>query len=265
MSQNIMRTYTDLAREASQYHPDLIIWPETAVPGYLPSNMFLYDWVRTVSRMTKTYNLIGSPYNNGTSNYFNSVLLFGPEGEMLGVHRKTHLVPFGEFVPFRKFLEPFFGVLNSLGDFTRGNDYNVFPVKSIICASSICSENFFGGTIRRFVLNGAEVIVNQTNDAWFFKTSAADQHFIMNVFRAIENRRTIVVSGNTGISGIVSPAGVIKFRTKLFERTYFLSKISPSRYITFYTKYGDVFAQACIVIMLIMLFVSNKMQFKKPD
>ena len=246
----IMKTYSELAVEASLHNPDLIVWPETAVPGYLPSNMYLYDWIREVTKETKTYNLIGSPYNNGDNEYFNGVLLFGPEGEMMGVHKKTHLVPFGEFVPFRKILEPYFGILNTLGDFTRGSDNNVFPVKSILCASTICSENFFGSTVRRFVLNGAEIIFNQTNDAWFFKTSAADQHFIMNVFRAVESRRTVVVAGNTGISGIISPGGAVKLRTKLFEKTYFIGKVTPSRYVTFYARYGDIFAQCCLAAAL---------------
>jgi len=257
----IMRVYSGLAREASLHNPDLIVWPETAVPGFLPTNMFLYDWVRGTAKETKTYNLIGSPYNDGDSDYFNAVLLFGPEGEMLGVHKKTHLVPFGEFVPFRKLLAPYFAILNTLGDFTRGKLYDVFPVKSIRCASTICSENFFGGTVRHFVLNGAEVILNQTNDAWFFKTAAAKQHFIMNVFRAIENRRTIIVSGNTGISGIVSPGGVISHETPLFERTFFLAKISPSRYLTFYTRHGDLFAQCCVLMSLLMLVAINRKIF----
>lgn len=260
----IKTVYAGLTAELSRSNPDIIIWPETAVPGYLPVNMYLYEWVRGVVKQTKTYNLIGTPYNNGDKDYFNAAVLFGPEGEILGVHKKTHLVPFGEYVPFRKALMPYFGILNTLGDFNRGVQFNVFPVKSILWAGTICSENFFGDTVRRFVLNGAEVIVNQTNDAWFFKSAAAEQHFMMNVFRAIENRRPVVVSGNTGVSGVVNPEGRVLKRTELFERTAFISKISPARRLTFYTLFGDIFAQICILVVLIMILAARHILIAKP-
>jgi apolipoprotein N-acyltransferase len=260
--QEIKDTYSDLLDTLSESNPDIIIWPETAVPGFLPANRELYGWVRSIAKKTGAYNLIGAPYNNGDNEFYNASILFGPEGEMLGVHKKTHLVPFGEYVPFRSELAPYFGILNTLGDFKWGKNYDAFAVKSIMWASTICSENFFCGTVRRFVLNGAEIIVNQTNDAWFLKTAAAQQHFIMNVFRAIENRRPIVVAGNTGISGVVSPAGDISQQTELFERTVFTAKVSPSRKITFYTKYGDIFSQLCILIALIILLGAKHELFK---
>jgi len=254
----ILKKYSSLAREASKQHPDIIIWPETAVPGYLPSDPLLYSTISSIVRETGTYNLIGTPYNNSDNLVYNAVCLFGPEGELLAWHKKTHLVPFGEFVPFRKVFEPFFGVLNTLGDFSRGSDHSAFAVKSVRWGPTICSENFFGGIVRQVVNNGAEIIVNQTNDAWFFNTSAPKQHFIMNVFRAIENRRTVIVSGNTGISGVVNPSGVITQMTNTFTTEYFVTKVSPSKRITFYTHWGDVFAKLCVLtafLFFMMMFI----------
>lgn len=253
----ILDTYVSLITKASVHNPDLVLWPETAVPGYLPSNAYLYSWVSELARQTHTYHFVGAPYYDGGSDYFNSVILFSSEGEIQGEHKKVHLVPFGEYIPFRKVLEPYFSVLNTLGDFTRGKQLNIFSVKSVIWGVTICSENFFGNVVRKTVRNGAEVLTNQTNDAWYFKTSAPMQHFIMNVFRAIENRRTIVVCGNTGVSGIVEPDGVISKIVPVFTTTYFISRIEPRKTLTFYTLWGDVFAKVCLLLALMMLLSSS--------
>jgi apolipoprotein N-acyltransferase len=252
----IIDTYNSLIAKASQHNPDLIIWPETAIPGYLPSNALLYAWVNELAKQTKTYHLVGTPYYDGGSDYFNSVILFNSEGEIMGWHKKTHLVPFGEFIPFRKILEPYFSVLNTLGDFTRGKDMKVLSVKSVLWGVTICSENFFGNTVRKTVKNGAEILTSQTNDAWFFQTAAPMQHFVMNVFRAVENRRTVVVCGNTGVSGVVEPNGSISKTVPMFTKTYFITRIEPRRKLTFYTMWGDVFSMLCVLITLIMMVSS---------
>lgn len=249
----ILDTYSKLVTEAAGEFPDVIIWPETAVPGYLPADPELYSWVSLLAQQTGTYHIIGAPYNNGERDYYNASFLFGPQGEILGWHKKTHLVPFGEYVPFRKLLEPFFGVLNTLGDFTQGGAPTVLSLKSVQWGPTICSENFFGSTVRRSVRQGAEVLVNQTNDAWFFRTSAQELHFTMNVFRAIENRRTVVVSGNTGISGVIEPSGKISARIEPYKTAYFTANVGPSRVSTFYSRLGDVFAALCLVLSLLMV------------
>lgn len=248
----IMQTYNTLILKASKQKPDLIIWPETAVPGYLPSNAHLYAWVSRLAKRTDTYHLVGTPYYNGGVDYFNAILLFGPEGEIMGWHQKAHLVPFGEFIPYRTLLEPYFGILNTLGDFTVGTKFSALSIRSVFWGTTICSENFFGDIIRKFVKNGAEILTNQTNDAWYFKTSAPMQHFIMNVFRAVENRRNVVVCGNTGVSGVVEPSGIIREKIPLFSAGYFVSRIEPRKEVTFYTKNGDLFAKTCVFIAFFM-------------
>jgi apolipoprotein N-acyltransferase len=252
----IMQTYSDLVLDAAKHKPDLILWPETAIPGYLPSNAHLYVWINRLAKNTETYHLIGSPYYNSGMDYYNSIILFGPEGDILNWHHKTHLVPFGEYIPHRNWFQPFFGILNTLGDFSRGKELSTLSIKSVIWGTTICSENFFGDISRNLVKNGAEVLTNHTNDAWYFKTSAPYQHFIMNVFRAIENRRPVVVCGNTGVSGTVEPSGKISKTVPIFETTYFLTRIEPCSKITFYTKWNDLFAKACIFTTLLMLVLS---------
>ncbi|MCX5781377.1 MAG: apolipoprotein N-acyltransferase [Elusimicrobia bacterium] len=253
----IINIYTNLVKKVSLEKPDVIIWPETSVPGYLTTDIFLKNWVENLIKESKTYHIIGSPYFDG-SKYYNSTILFNPEGKIEGIHRKNHLVPFGEYVPLRKIFEPFFGVLNTLGDFSSAQDSKPFIIKNISFGTTICSENFFGSIVRKFVQNGAQILVNQTNDAWFFKSAAADQHFIMNVFRAVENRRPVIVCGNTGVSGIIGARGKIMKRTVLFTEDYFVYDEKPSSIKTFYSNYGDIFALACIGFIVLIMILSIK-------
>lgn len=250
----IVGGYSTLVRKAAATGPDLVIWPETAVPGYLPADPYLFSWVSGLARETATYQVIGAPYYNGSgSSYYNASFLFGPQGEVLNWHKKEHLVPFGEFVPFRKMLLPFFKVFDTMGDYTPGDSPTVFSVKSVLWGPTICSENFFGGMARGAVLRGAEVLLNQTNDAWFYRTSAAEQHFTMNVFRAVENRRCVVVAANTGYSGVIEPTGGISAKTKLFETGTLTARVGPMKKVTFYTWWGDVFAVICAFASLFTL------------
>jgi apolipoprotein N-acyltransferase len=249
----IIDDYTALVKKASLSKPDLIIWPETAVPGLLPADPRLFSWVNRICQETATFHVIGAPYFNGGGAYYNASFLFGPDGEIIDWHKKIHLVPFGEFVPLRKLLSPFFSYLDTMGDFSPGDGVSLFSVKSVLWGPTICSENFFGGIVRRTALSGAEILLNQTNDAWFFRTSAAELHFTMNVFRAVENRRAVVVSANTGISGVIEPSGRISKRTELFRTDYFVTSVGPSKKMTFYTRWGNIFSYLCILSALFTL------------
>jgi apolipoprotein N-acyltransferase len=259
----IFNTLGELAKKAAEHKPDVIVWPETAIPGYLPSNAYMYAWVSTLARETNTYHLVGTPYYNGGADYYNATVVFSSNGELVGWHKKVHLVPFGEFIPFRKYLSKYFEILNTLGDFTRSRDITPLPVKSMFCGTTICSENFFGYISRTFTKKGAQFLTNQTNDAWFFKTSAPMQHFIMNVFRAIENRRSIVVCGNTGVSGAVEPSGYISMTVPIFTKTYFLTRVAPRDTLTFYTRFGDLFAMGCIAAFFLMIFSSFSVRINR--
>jgi apolipoprotein N-acyltransferase len=251
----IMDTYTTLVRTAAKEAPDLLVWPETAVPGYYPHEQIMQSWVEGMVRETKTYNLVGMPFNDGGTSFYNSSVLFDPDAKILQRHNKTHLVPFGEYIPLRSILWPGLGIYNALADLTPGKNFTVFEARSMRFGTSICTENFFGDTMRRIVKNGAEFLINQTNDGWFIRTNGHQEHFIFNVFRAIENRRTILVCGNTGLSGIVNPVGQISGLLPLFENTYYVAAVTPLTELTFYTKYGDVFAQACIIVSLLLLLL----------
>lgn len=244
------------AFEISETGADLVVWPETALPDFLPADKQSY---RTAKRITKTaggFNIIGAPYYDGTGRMFNAAFAFRDDGKgYVALHKKTHLVPFGEFVPFRRQLGRLFGVLNEMGDFVRGNDTRVFTDGKIYAGATICSENFSADAARRFCLSGAKVLTNHTNDAWFFDTAAPSQHFTMNVFRAVENRKAVIVSANSGVSGIIEASGRIAAVSKVSEGALLSGEFLQNDYKSFYTVHGDVFMKVCAVILVFLLLI----------
>ena len=242
----------NLALEAAEKKADLTVWPETALPGFLPYDKQSYKSAVRFTGIAGGFNILGAPYTDGTGRLYNAVFAF-KGGGYVSLHKKNHLVPFGEFVPFQKELSRFFGVLNMLGNFTRGTDTRVFTDGRIYAGATLCSENFFPDISRRFVLSGAKVLTNHTNDAWFFDTAAPYQHFMMNIFRAVENRKAMLVSANSGVSGIIEASGRIVSSLSSYKSGMLAGEFLQNDFITFYTRQGDVFVRLCAVITLVLL------------
>ncbi|MDR3195797.1 MAG: apolipoprotein N-acyltransferase [Endomicrobium sp.] len=251
--QEILSNLQKQAVEVGKSKADLALWPETVLPGVVPEDRQLYGFTKKLAASVGSFNIFGSFYNEDNGKMFNVVLGFKGADDYNSVHKKNHLVPFGEFVPFRKFLAKFFGILNKMGDVDRGSDATVFNNGELFIGASICSENFFPYIARRFVLNGAKVLTNHTNDAWFFDTAAPYQHFIMNVFRAVENRKFVLVSANTGVSGIIEASGIIIDKTKVSKKELLNGTFFQNNFKTFYTKLGDVFVKICSVVLLVLV------------
>ncbi|MCK5509598.1 MAG: apolipoprotein N-acyltransferase, partial [Desulfobacterales bacterium] len=249
--------------------PDLVVWPETATPFY-----FLYD--RPLSKKvqkgihdTNTNFLIGSPSfvrREHTIEYYNSAYLMSPNGRVCGKYDKAHLVPFGEYVPFKKWL-PFIGkMVEAVGDFSVGQKGKTIKWNNYNPGLLICYEIIFPELSRAMAKNDAALLVNITNDAWYGRTSAPYQHFSMAVFRAIENRRSLVRAANTGISGFIDPVGRIMASTPLFQEKVITRFVPIIHKTSTYTRFGDLFAIACIVAMFIFsikLIYITKIRSKK--
>lgn len=248
--------YITLSDRASRNRPDLVVWPETAVPFYFFYDTTLTDRILDTVRRVGCFFLIGAPTytyerDNGHVDIFNSALLIDPEGRVSGEYDKVHLVPFGEYVPLRKWL-PFVGkIVSQLEDFSPGNAETVLHMGNTGIATQICYEIIFPSHCASMVRAGADIIVNITNDAWFGKTSAPMQHFSMAVFRAVENRRAVVRDANTGISGFIGPAGRILATSGLFKTDVLFREVPVMRgHRTFYTMHGDILPLLCIIILL---------------
>jgi len=248
----IKDTYGELVEMASREKPQLIVWPETALPGYLKRDRQLQKWVENVVGQTNAYHIIGSPEYRENA-YYNAAFLISPKGEILGEYDKIHLVPFGEMVPFRPILSRFINVLNGLGDFSPSRERKLLRTPFGNFAVLICWEGIFPHLVRKFVKDGADYLTNITNDAWFLRTAAPFQHFIASVFRAVENRASVVRVANTGVSGFIDQYGRVIKKTEIFQKDYLNSSVSRRTRQTFYTSYGDIFAYLCVALSISLI------------
>ncbi len=261
---NTVDIYRELSRKAAEERASLIIWPESAMPFFLGQDVKeTAEETRRATgaaKETNTYILTGAPaynYNFKTkeASYFNSAYLVSPDGALIGRYDKVHLVPFGEYVPLKNVLWFVKKLTHGAGDFVPG--IGAYPVAGFPSGSLgvlICYEAVFPEIAVEAVRNGASILVNITNDAWFGRSSAPYQHLEMSALRAVENRRFLLRAANTGISAIVDPAGRIKARTALFEKTVLTGDaVFIKDRLTFYTMYGDVFAYVCVAFVAVAL------------
>jgi apolipoprotein N-acyltransferase len=252
-----INTYNRLSLTAVADRPDLVIWPESATPFYFLKDQDPTEMVMAGIRQVKTDFLFGSPSfarNNNNVEYHVSAYLMSPQGKWMR-YNKSHLVPYGEYVPFKKWL-PFLGkIVAQVGDFMPGKKGKTIPWENEKLGIQICYEIIFPDLSRAMAKNGATLLINITNDAWFGKTSGPYQHFSMTVFRAVENRRALARSANTGISGFIDPAGRILASTPLLQEAVMTRALPLLNQKTVYTFFGDVFAWACLAVTVFAILL----------
>jgi apolipoprotein N-acyltransferase len=259
--------YVRLSLQAEPAGSDLVVWPETATPFYLFSEKELSAAVLEGMQEAGATFLVGSPSFSRQKDriaYYNSAYLIGPEGTARGKYDKAHLVPFGEYVPLKRWL-PFLGkMVEHVGDFVAGETGKTLAWGEHRLGVQICYEMIFPDLSRAMAKNGAGLLVNLTNDAWYGRTSAPYQHFSMAVFRAVENRRSVARAANTGISGFVDPAGRILSKTALFEDAVISGDLPILDDTTFYTRYGDLFAMGCVAVTAVFLLLGRVRRKASP-
>ncbi len=251
--------YIELSKRVQTAQADLIVWPESATPFYLYNHPILTRKVTDGIKATDTDFLIGSPSFNGRDKaalYYNSAYLIDKSGQPLAKYDKAHLVPFGEYVPFKQYL-PFLGkIVAQVGDFDAGPVGNTLKWDGQQLGVLICYELIFPELGRTQVKNGATLLINLTNDAWYGRTSAPYQHFSTAVFRAVETKRSLIRAANTGISGFIDPVGRIQQTTGLFETAAIHQPVPLMEVKTIYTQKGDIFAQVCLALSVLLTLYS---------
>jgi apolipoprotein N-acyltransferase len=262
-----LRKYGYLSFSVKADAPDLVVWPETATPFYFLYDKPLTDRVLKIIRRTDTDFLFGSPsflMKDKALHYFNSAYLLDAKGLVKGKYDKIHLVPYGEYVPLKKWL-PFIGkMVENVGDFQAGPKGSLIAWKGFRLGILICYEDIFPDLSRQAVKNGASVLINITNDAWYGRTSAPYQHFSMAVFRSVENRRSLVRSANTGFSGFIDPNGRVLKSTELFQDAALTHAVPMLSGLTPYTRMGDVFAWICLVLSLGLVLAGSRRNSGTP-
>lgn len=253
-----VQKYIRMSLSAESRKPDIVVWPETSVPFYFLHNTKLTDMIFDGIYGIGADFLLGSPsaVKKGEEvYYYNSAYLIGRNGEVAGKYDKVHLVPFGEYVPLKEWL-PFIGKLvENVGDFSTGNAGNTLMTDNCRLGILICYEIIFPNLAAAMAVNDADLLVNITNDAWYGTTSAPYQHFSMSIFRAVENKRSLIRSANTGISGFIDPVGRIMGKTALFKDAVIIRSVPLLKEKTLYTRYGDVFADICLGITAVFALI----------
>jgi len=257
-----VQIYGTLTLQSRPFGPDLVVWPETAVPFFFQDGEPLARRVLDTAREVGAYIIFGSPAyrrERGSVSFLNRAYLASPTAEIIGSYDKVHLVPFGEYVPMKRFLPFVQRLVVSVGDFLAGEKVAPLNFPKAAAGVLICFESIFPELGRAMTKQGATLLVNLTNDAWYGMSSAPFQHFSMAVFRAVENRRPMVRAANTGISAFILPNGKIMEQSGLFTEALLTKEIPlPGPALTLYTRYGDLFANALTNISAVNIFYADQ-------
>ncbi len=252
------------AAEKGRERYDLIVWPESPSPFYTNDPIFR-DAVSALARQSGTWVVAGSigitpaMHSGGeNSQIFNSAALVNPQGEWVGRYDKVHLVPFGEYLPFPQLFAFAGGLTKEVGEFQRGASHAPLDAGGQRIGMFICYESIFPDEVRQGPLQGAQVLLNISNDGWYGDSGAWKQHLQQTQMRAIENERWLLAATNTGMTAAIDPYGRIVAATPRKIRTTLTAPYALSTVTTFYTRHGDWFAYLCAIISagaLIMRFV----------
>src|SRR5262249_613164 len=245
--------------------PRLVIWPETPAPFYLTEDAVFRTRMQNIARKLGASFLVGyiEPVGEGPAN---SAGFLNPAGDQVSRYDKMHLVPFGEYVPLKRLLFFAESLTRQVGEFVPGRDYALGTLDGHKISTIICYESIFPNLVRQFVKRGSGLIVLITNDGWFGQSSAPYQHLRMGVVRAVENRRYLVRNANTGISAIIDPYGRIEAQTPIGVRTILDGTAHFRSDRTFYTEYGDVFAYAnSVIVVVFLILVIRRTHARRTD
>jgi apolipoprotein N-acyltransferase len=243
-------------RPATDLAVDLIVWPESPGPFWANEPAFRTA-ASQLAIQSRAYLIAGALAVDEASvkagqvdpePLLNTAVLITPDGHWVASYDKIHLVPFGEYVPYRSVLGFAHQLTREVGNFVPGWRRTVFDMGSYKMGPFICYESIFPNEIRQFALQGAQVFVNISDDAWYGRTGAPGQHLNMARMRAIENDRWLLLGTNNGITAAVDPFGRIVEQAPRNVFTALNTHFGIVTTTTFYTRHGDWFAWLCVII-----------------
>jgi len=246
------------SQSADPVSRSLIAWPENPAPFYA-SDLFFRDAISNIARQSNTWVIagnVGTPVGmamGSATQFYNSGSLVSPDGQWVARYNKIHLVPFGEYVPFRRLFSFAGGLTKEVGDFSQGTSRQPLNAGGEKLGVFICYESIFPDEIRRLSANGAQVFVNISNDGWYGDSGAYAQHLKQARMRAAENARWLLRDTNTGVTASIDPFGRVVATVPRKTRTALLAPYALSSVTTFYTRHGDWFAYLCAIISTLAL------------
>ena len=233
---------------------DLIVWPESPAPFFTSDPLFR-EPVSQMARETHSWVVTGAigtapaaQSARPASQVFNSAALISPAGDWTARYDKVHLVPFGEYLPFPKLFAFAGGLTKEVGEFEAGTSRTPLDAGGTKLGVFICYESVFPGEVRQFADQGAQVLVNISNDGWYGDSGAYAQHLNQTRMRAIENDRWILSATDTGVTASIDPYGRTVARLLRKERAALVAPYALTSVTTFYTRHGDWFAWLCAII-----------------
>lgn len=267
--QFIANAFFDLTREGLSQHPDaqLVVWPETAYPGLLdpyalnrPFTAQFYDFTRSIQKPVLTGAYSKDPPNRPFRDDYNGVFLVNEQGQLVGEpYHKTQLLVFGEYIPFGHEF-PILAKYNPGGPgWGRGTGPTVLKLPQAGLGIQICYESLDPQFSAELAQRGAEVLVNVTNDSWFGPRFEPYQHLYMNLARAVETRRPLIRSTNTGISTAILADGTVLEKSPLYQpwTGLFSVKFQKNPPLTFYSRFGSWLSLAIFVFLLGTLWIGR--------
>jgi len=255
----VLQRQMSLTSQAGQQvsaRPWLVVWPESAAPFYFLRETDASQPVLDFARQQGLHLLLGclgAVEQGRRLQVSNRVWLVGPEGRPRGFYDKVHLVPFGEYVPLHKILFFVRAVAQIGDDFAVGQPGKTLDVAGVRVGPLICYESIFPELAREQRKNGARLLVNQTNDAWFGRTSAPYQHMAHLMFRSVENRLASARAANSGVSGFVLPSGETRRSTGLFVTAVETQRLPLMSAETFFSRHGDLAGPIGLIAGLLIL------------
>jgi apolipoprotein N-acyltransferase len=245
------------AASASEKH-DLIVWPE-APAHFATSDPEFGKEVSSLARGARTAVIAGTlgvDFDDAAEDgyrAYGSAVVYRDDGSYAGRYDKIHRVPWGEYVPYKKLFFFAGSLVAGVGNMQPGTQHSVFPLDGHKVGIFICYESIFGDEVRQFTKNGAEVLVNISDDGWYGDSGAPWQHLDMARMRAIENRRWVLRDTNTGVTTSIDPHGRLIFAAPRHVRAAFVLPFDYVSGTTFYTRHGDWFAWICGVVVAVLL------------
>ena len=259
-ARRIFTTYIAMTRDAVRRGAEYVLWPESSTPFMFEEDDEGEVAMRDLAREVRVPILFGSDQiiREGTPRMYNAAFLITPAGETAAVYRKIHLVPFGEYIPFKNWLTFVSPLVESLAEFAPGESMVMLPVGSHLTSTAICYEVVYPSLVRQAVNGGSQLLTTITNDGWYGHSSAPYQHFALASMRAIEQGRYLARAANTGISGIVDPYGRVVARSGIFEQVSIVEQVRFLTVRTIYSVIGDVVAYVSIVLVALALVVVRR-------
>lgn len=268
--------HADLTRQAMKHDPQLVVWPESAISVDVKNNVSSRKKIEALAQEIKRFLFVGSSVQakfeedqRSSTNlafaelqkkFLNSMVLFSPMGHIEGTYSKIGLVPFGEYSPLEEYIDwPQF-LVSDTGNSLRGRNFTMFNIGTSTFGSLICWEIQFAELFRELVQRGAGFIVNANNEIYFGDSPITYQYLALSAILAAQHKRAVARIGNTGVTAFIDPFGRIFHRLRgagdeeLFVEGFLVGDVPVTTEMTFYTRYGEVFAFTQIVLCIFFFF-----------